>query len=56
VAPLKKLKEVFVLQPMLRKNLSCIFKIRLRFPKNQSERGRGKIGKNGKTKAKVVFS
>jgi hypothetical protein len=55
MAPLEKLKEVFVLQPVLRKNLSRIFKIRLRLPKNRSEKGRGKTGKNGKTKVKVIF-
>jgi hypothetical protein len=32
--PLQKLKEGFVPHPVLRKNLSRIFKIRLRLPKN----------------------
>jgi hypothetical protein len=49
------MREVFVLQPVLRKNLSRIFKIRLLLPKNRSERGRGKTDKNGKKKEKVVF-
>jgi hypothetical protein len=51
----EKMKEVFVPQPVLRKNLSRIFKIHLRLPKNRSGRGRGKTGKNGKFFRKVVF-
>jgi hypothetical protein len=38
VTPLKKLKEGFVPHPVLTKNLSRIFKIRLRLLKNRSGR------------------
>jgi hypothetical protein len=53
--PLKKLREVFVTQPMLRKNLSQIFKIHLHFPRIHFERRRSKIGKNGKKKKEKWF-
>jgi hypothetical protein len=39
------MKEVFVPQPVLSKNLSRIFKIRLRLLKNRPGRGHGKIDK-----------
>jgi hypothetical protein len=34
MAPVKKMGEVFVLQPVLNKNLFQFFKIHLRFPRN----------------------
>jgi hypothetical protein len=56
MTPLQKMKEVFVPQPVLRKNLSRIFKIRLRLLKNRPGRGCGKIGKNGKNEGKWFFA
>jgi hypothetical protein len=56
VAPLQKLREVFVLQPVLRKNLSRIFKIHLRFPRNCLGRTHAETGKNGKNMKKWFFS
>jgi hypothetical protein len=49
------MREVFVIQPVMRKNLSRIFKICLRLPRNYFERGRGKTGKNGKKNEKSGF-
>jgi len=46
VALLEKIGEVFVPHPVMNKNLSRIFKIRLRLPRNRSERWHGKTGKN----------
>jgi hypothetical protein len=55
VAPLQKLREVFVLQPVLRKNLSRIFKIHLHFPRNGLGRRHGETGKKWQKYEKVVF-
>jgi hypothetical protein len=52
---LKKLKKGFVPHPVLTKNLSRIFKIRLRLLKNRSGRRHGKMGKNGKNVQKWFF-
>jgi hypothetical protein len=56
VAPLKKLREVFVLHPVMRKNLSRIFKIHFHFPRIRFERRHGEQAKNGKKLKKWFFS
>jgi hypothetical protein len=55
VAPVKKLREVFVLQPVMRKNLSQIFKIRLHLPRISSGKRRAEQAKIGKKMKKAVF-
>jgi hypothetical protein len=55
VAPLQKMREVFVIQPVLRKNLSHIFKIHFLFPRNFLGRTHGETGKKWKKYEKVVF-
>ena len=55
VTPMKKLREVFVIQPVLRKKLSRIFKICLRLPIKCLERTHSKIDKNGKNMQKWFF-
>jgi hypothetical protein len=55
VTLMKKLREVFVIQPVLRKKLSRIFKICLRLPIKCLERTHSKIDKNGKNMQKWFF-
>jgi hypothetical protein len=56
VAPLKKMREVFVRQLVLRKILSRIFKIYLHLPRICFERRHSEIGKNGeKGKSGFIF-
>ena len=55
VALLKKMREVFVLQPVLRKNLSQIFKIHVFFPRINLGRRHGETGKKWQKYGKVIF-
>jgi hypothetical protein len=55
VAPVKKLREVFVLHPVMEKNLSRFLKIRFHFPKNGLGRRHAEQAKIGKKLKKRFF-
>jgi hypothetical protein len=52
---LQKMREVFVLQPVLRKKKSRLFKIHLHLPRICFERRHSEIGKNGKKEKRFYF-
>jgi hypothetical protein len=55
VAPVKKMREVFVLHPVMEKNLSRFFKIHFHFPRIAFGRRHAEQAKMGEKIGKSVF-